>query len=142
MSFVSSIICFQVETNVVRYIFLCFFISGLYFTLPLILTWASEVIGLPVEKRAVVIAFASAVGNLSAVYGSRLWPTTDAPVYSTGFTSVACFTAIGSLVAALSPFLFKYLPRFPTREEIEIAEGQAVAEHGEQGLGRVSAREA
>ena len=124
MSFVSAIICFQVQADVTRYVFLCFYISGLYSTLPLILTWISETIPLPAEKRAVSIALANSVGNLSAVYGSRLWPSTDAPDYATGFTAVACFTGIGSLLAATAPIIFEYLPKFPTKAELEVKESQ------------------
>ncbi|KAJ9636590.1 hypothetical protein H2204_005190 [Knufia peltigerae] len=126
LSFVSAIICFQVHVDVVRYVFLAFFISGLYFTLPLILTWASEVISLPAEKRAVAIAFASAVGNLSAVYGSRLWPSADAPQYSKGFTATACFTGVAAVLAGVAPILFRYLPSWPSQAELEVAESQAI----------------
>lgn len=124
MSFVSSVVLFQVRNNITRYVFLCFYISGLYFTLPLILTWASALMSLPAEKRAVVIAIANSVGNLSAVYGSRLWPSSSAPDYATGFISVACFTGAGAVLAAVAPYLFRILPRFPSRAELEILESQ------------------
>ncbi|KAI0151428.1 allantoate permease [Pestalotiopsis sp. NC0098] len=124
MSFVSSVVLFQVRNNITRYVFLCFYISGLYFTLPLILTWASALMSLPAEKRAVVIAIANSVGNLSAVYGSRLWPSSSAPDYATGFISVACFTGAGAVLAAAAPYLFRVLPRFPSRAELQILESQ------------------
>lgn len=124
MSFVSSVVLFQVRNNITRYVFLCFYISGLYFTLPLILTWASALMSLPAEKRAVVIAIANSVGNLSAVYGSRLWPSSSAPDYAIGFISVACFTGAGAVLAAAAPYLFRVLPRFPSRAELEILESQ------------------
>jgi MFS family permease len=128
MSFVSAIIIFQVEAHITRYVFMCFYISGLYFTLPLILTWATALMPLPAEKRAVVIALTNSIGNLSAVYGSRLWPATDAPTYSTGFTAVACFTGAGALIAAVAPYLFKILPTFPTKQEREALEAQRRAQ--------------
>ncbi|KAH7024343.1 major facilitator superfamily domain-containing protein [Microdochium trichocladiopsis] len=128
MSFVSAIVLFQVQHNITRYVFLCFYISGLYFTLPLIMTWASTLMPLPAEKRAVVIALTNSIGNLSAVYGSQLWPATHAPTYATGFTSVACFTGIGALIAAVAPYLFKVLPRFPSKEEKEVLEAQRRAQ--------------
>lgn len=126
MSFVSALICYKVKIDAVRYTFMCFYISGLYYTLPLILTWASETMPLPAEKRAVCIAIANSVGNLSAVYGSRLWPSSDAPDYSTGFIAVACFTAVCSILAAIGPWLCRILPRFPTKEELEVADGQVI----------------
>lgn len=128
MSFVSAIILFQVEHNITRYVFLCFYISGLYYTLPLIMTWCSTLMPLPAEKRAVVIAMTNSIGNLSAVYGSQIWPATDAPTYSTGFTAVACFTGAGAVIAAVAPYLFKILPTFPTKEEKEAMEAQRRAQ--------------
>lgn len=131
LGFVSAIICFQVENDKVRYVFLGFCISGVYVSLPLILTWGSELIQFPVEKRAVCIAIANSVGNLSAVYGSRLWPKQDAPVYATGFTAVACFTGVGALLAAVIPYIYKVLPQFPTKAELEVSEGRRTVEQEE-----------
>ncbi|KAF9891253.1 hypothetical protein FE257_004817 [Aspergillus nanangensis] len=131
MSFVSAVVCFQVKHSITRYAMLCFYISGLYFTLPLILTWAAETMPLPAEKRAVVIAISNSIGNLSAVYGSRLWPTSDGPDYERGFIAVACFTGVCALLAAVAPLLFEVLPRFPSRAEMEVAEGQNIGEREE-----------
>lgn len=128
LAFMSAIICFQVSHDATRYAFLSFCIAGVYSSLPLIMVWLSETIELPAEKRSVSIAIANSVGNLSAVYGSRLWPTEDAPQYATGFTAIACFTGVGSLVAAAGPIIFKLLPRFPTRAELEVTDGRSVVE--------------
>lgn len=128
MSFVSALICWKVEIQNVRYAFLCFYIAGLYSTLPLILTWASETIPLPAEKRAVAIAIANSVGNLSAVYGSRLWPSSDAPGYSTGFTAVTCFTLIGSVLAAIAPILFERLPHHITKAEHDVLDSDGASQ--------------
>jgi MFS family permease len=130
LAFLSAIICFQVDHNPTRYAFLAFCIAGVYSSLPLIMIWVSDVIELPAEKRAVSIAIANSVGNLSALYGSRLWPTEDAPQYAKGFTAIACFTGVGALLAAAGPIIFKYLPRFPTKAELEVVEGRAQIENG------------
>ncbi|ETN41294.1 uncharacterized protein HMPREF1541_03229 [Cyphellophora europaea CBS 101466] len=132
LAFMSAIICFQVEHDATRYTFLSFCIAGVYTSLPLTMTWVSETIGLPAEKRAVSIAIANSVGNLSAVYGSRLWPSEDAPQYATGFTAIACFTGVGALLAAAGPIIFKLLPRFPTRAELEVTEGRTVVERTDE----------
>jgi len=63
----------------------------------------------PKENRAVMIAIVSAIGNHSAIYSSRLSPTSTAPRYTIGFASVACFTGAGSVLAAVVPFGFNYL---------------------------------
>lgn len=131
LAFASAIICFQVTGDATRYTFLSFCVAGVYASLPLIMTWVSEVVGLPAEKRAVAIAVANSVGNLSAVYGSRLWPSEDAPRYGTGFTAIACFTGVGALMAATGPLLFKVLPRWPTRAELDVVEGRRASSTGD-----------
>ncbi|KAI1781518.1 major facilitator superfamily domain-containing protein [Hypoxylon cercidicola] len=126
LAFVSGIIIVTVENNLAaRYAFICFYISGVYAAFPLILTWGSEMISLPSEKRAVSIAIVNAVGNLAAIYGSYMWPSTDAPEYKRGFTAMAGMCGAGAIIAALMPVAFKYLPKFTTKaeRELEVIEG-------------------
>ncbi|TDZ17642.1 putative tartrate transporter [Colletotrichum orbiculare MAFF 240422] len=105
----------------VVYAMLCFYVAGLYTALPLMLNWASEVVALPAEKRAVVVALVNSVGNLSAVYGSRLWPSSDGPRFVKGFATTGAFTGFGTLLAAAIPVIFSYLPsEGNTRAEREI----------------------
>lgn len=127
MSFVSAVISATVLNSAVRYTFICFYISGLYSTLPLILSWGSEVIGLPAEKRAVVIAMVNCIGNLSAIYGSQLWPSEDGPRYVKGFAAVAAFAGFSALLSAAGPLIFRWLPSFPTKAERELAEEEQAA---------------
>lgn len=122
MSFVSAVIAATVQNDAVRYTFICFYISGLYSTLPLILSWGSEEVGLPAEKRAVVIAMVNCIGNLSAIYGSQLWPSEDGPRYIKGFAAVAAFAGFSSLLSAAGPIIFRFLPSFKTKAERELAE--------------------
>ena len=90
---------------------LCFYIAGLYTALPLILNWVSETIALPGEKRAVVVALVNSIGNLSSVFGSRLWPSTEAPRFTTGFVTVGAFTGFGAVLAASISILLHFLPK-------------------------------
>ncbi|KAI2628500.1 MFS general substrate transporter [Hypoxylon sp. NC1633] len=121
LAFVSGIIIVTVTNNVAaRYAFICFYISGVYAAFPLILTWASETISLPFEKRAVSIAIVNAIGNLAAIYGSYMWPSTDAPSYKRGFTAMAGMCGAGAIIAAMMPVIFPYLPKFTTKAEKEL----------------------
>ncbi|KAK7224910.1 hypothetical protein V2G26_012913 [Clonostachys chloroleuca] len=111
LSFICTIVCVTVGNAKVQYAMLCFYIAGLYTALPLILNWTSEVISLPAEKRAVVVALVNSIGNLSAVYGSRLWPAGDGPNFIKGFATTGAFTGFGALLAASIPILLKFLPK-------------------------------
>lgn len=81
---VSFIICGQVPDFKVRYAFICFGAAGIYTTVPVFLSWVVTMFD-GREKRAISIALINGFGNLSSVYGSFLWPSTDAPVYKMGF---------------------------------------------------------
>jgi hypothetical protein len=111
LSFVSTVVCITVANPTALYVMLCFYIAGLYTALPLILNWTSEIISLPAEKRAVVVALVNSVGNLSAVYGSRLWPNSDGPRFIKGFATTGAFTGFGTVLAILIPVILRYLPK-------------------------------
>lgn len=138
LSFVCTIVCIAVSNSKVLYAMLCFYIAGLYTALPLILNWTSEVISLPAEKRAVVVALVNSVGNLSAVYGSRLWPASDGPAFVKGFATVGAFTGFGALLAAGIPVLLHYLPKEGrTKAEREILEREQEFLEGVRPAGEV-----
>lgn len=132
LAFASGLIVAFADNAAARYTFICFFIGGVYGTLPMILTWLTEFMPTPEEKRSVAIAAANAVGNLSALYGSQLWPDSDGPDYLTGFTAVACFSGIAALMSGLLPIIFKLLPRWPTKAEKEwMAEAEQLNASGQ-----------
>lgn len=136
--FVTCIICMTVQGGVVRYVMMCFFVAGLYTAVPLILNWASETLALPDKKRSVALAWINSVGNLSIIYGSYLWPSKDSPKYTKGFASVAAFTGVGAILAALIPILFsvKFLvpdqPRTKAERELLKREADFTNESAEQ----------
>ncbi|KFY98974.1 hypothetical protein V498_01096 [Pseudogymnoascus sp. VKM F-4517 (FW-2822)] len=132
LGFICAMVCAIVETPVVRYVMLCFVAAGIWSALPLILAWASKTIDLPAEKRAIAIAMINAVGNLSSVYGSQIWPTSSAPNYTLGWGITAGFLGAGACVAALMPVFIKLVPNKLTKAEIALKERgeRIVAEAG------------
>lgn len=134
LAFVSCVVIIATpgaQNSKLHYAFYCFYFSGIYTALPLTLNWASESAPYPKEKRAVMVAIISSVGNLSAIYGSRLWPKTTAPRYIMGFASMTSFTGFACLLAALVPFGFKYLKttgRTKAEKEVLALRGLSVVE--------------
>lgn len=53
----SFAVCLGSNNHIVQYVFLCFAVGGIYAAPPLALTWTSNVISWPSEKRAVTQAF-------------------------------------------------------------------------------------
>jgi len=92
LAFICSIVCLTVVDAKPRYGMLCFYISGLYTAVASILNWAAEKMSSPNQKRSMVLAFINSWGNLSIIWGSRLWPSAESPSYKTGFSTVAGMT--------------------------------------------------
>ncbi|KAF1985931.1 phthalate transporter [Aulographum hederae CBS 113979] len=118
---VCAIVCCGVHNPTVRYVMVCFLAAGIWTALPLILSWTSATIGLPAEKRAIVLALVNAFGNFSSVYGSRIWPSKDAPGYLIGFGATAGFLGAGALMAVMIPILMRIVPVPLTQAERNLA---------------------
>jgi hypothetical protein len=79
---------------------------------------------LPDEKRAVIIAMVNCVGSISSIYGSYLWPSTDAPKYTKEIATVSSFIGFGMLLVASLPAIFARLSRHITTAECEMHGGE------------------
>lgn len=66
-----------------------------------------------------MLALVNAIGNTSSVYGSRIWPSANAPKYQIGFGVTSGFVGCGAVVAFVAGFAFK---RWPDRGSVEVRE--------------------
>ncbi|ORY26040.1 major facilitator superfamily domain-containing protein [Naematelia encephala] len=111
LSVVSLAITAGVQGNPhVRYAFLAFGASGIWACSPMTLTYLSNTISRPAEKRAVSVGIVNALANLSSVYGSYIWPSTSAPKYIPGFVT-STMLQFGSFAFAVAAwYLLKKYP--------------------------------
>jgi MFS family permease len=122
-SLVGCVVSTFVATDVAKYVMMCVLVAGLYTGLPLMLNWTSECIPFPDQKRSIAIAFVNSFGHLAIIYGSYLWPSSNAPQHVLGFATLTGATGFGALLAVAAPFLFSLLPNEPaTKAEREIVE--------------------
>ncbi|KAK9485766.1 major facilitator superfamily domain-containing protein [Lipomyces starkeyi] len=124
VGFIGSVVCTVVVQPVVRYVMICFIAAGIWTALPLILAWTSGTVSLPAEKRAIVLALVNAFGNLSSVYGSRIWPSWDSPKYTIGFAVTAAFLGGAAVISLLIPVFLRYCPVTVTKAEVELEESK------------------
>lgn len=82
------------------YVFICFGGAGIWTATPVFLSWMITMFD-GREKRAVSIALVNGFGNLASVYGSFLWPSTDAPMYHIGFGVTTALLGTAAGVTAL-----------------------------------------
>jgi hypothetical protein len=82
------------------YVFICFGGAGIWTATPIFLSWMITMFD-GREKRAVSIALINGFGNLASVYGSFLWPSTDAPMYHIGFGVTTALLGTAAGVTAL-----------------------------------------
>ena len=87
-----------------------FAFGAIYGCSPLTKTWVSHVLGAPAEKRAIAIALINALGNGSSIYGSFLWPDSDAPKYLIGFGTTTAWMGAICAGALISAWLFNRFP--------------------------------
>ncbi|KAL0930368.1 putative vitamin H transporter [Colletotrichum truncatum] len=126
LGLVSCIVAASVLNPTVRYVMLCFLAAGVWSALPMALTWTSNIIQWPREKRAVSLAMVNAIGNLSSVYGSRIWPSYDAPRYAIGFGTTAGFLFLAVVLAIVIGWAsIKWPHDAYVRKQIEKAQGSA-----------------
>ncbi|KUJ23691.1 MFS general substrate transporter [Mollisia scopiformis] len=116
----AAVVCVIVTNPIVRYIMLCFVVSGIWTSIPLVFAWMSEIINIPAEKRAVCLALVNSVANLSSVFGSRLWPSSTAPHYTFGWAVTAGCLGFAAVTAVLIPVVLKSIPPYVTKAEREL----------------------
>jgi len=117
LSVVSLIIVTTVTSSPkTRYAFLAFGASGIWACSPMTLSYLSNTISRPAEKRAVSIGVVNALANLSSVYGSYIWPANDAPRYIAGFVT-STMLQFGSLCFAIvAMYLLRKYPYENTKD--------------------------
>uniref|UniRef100_A0A0D2Y1J3 Major facilitator superfamily (MFS) profile domain-containing protein n=1 Tax=Fusarium oxysporum (strain Fo5176) TaxID=660025 RepID=A0A0D2Y1J3_FUSOF len=118
---VACIISAFVHSAIAKYVMMCLLVAGLYTGLPLKLNWTSESIPFPDQKRSIAIAFVNSFGHLAIIYGSYLWPSTNAPQHLVGFATLTATCGFGCVIAIVTPWYFKLLPNEPvTKAEREL----------------------
>ncbi|KAJ5619435.1 major facilitator superfamily domain-containing protein [Penicillium lagena] len=116
MSTVSLIIVATVDNAKARYTFLAFGAAGIWCCSPLTLSYLSNTIYRPAEKRAVAIGFVNAFANLSSVYGAYIWPASSAPEYAPGFAVSTILMFLCIVTALLLMILTKKYPYENTKD--------------------------
>ncbi|GKU14156.1 major facilitator superfamily transporter [Fusarium langsethiae] len=110
---IACLVSALISSAVAKYVMMCLLVAGLYTSLPLMLNWTSESIPFPDQKRSVAIAFVNSFGHLAIIYGSNLWPSTNAPQHLIGFVTLTATCLFGCVIAAAAPWYFKILPQEP-----------------------------
>ncbi|KAJ9092566.1 hypothetical protein QFC21_006797 [Naganishia friedmannii] len=94
----------------ISYAFICFGGAGIWTAVPIFLSYmVTNFEGR--EKRAVSIAIINGFGNLASVYGSFIWPSTDAPLYHAGFGTTTGLIALGGMVTTFIRLKYGNPPR-------------------------------
>lgn len=96
LAMVCSIVICIVHNFHARYALLVIMASGLWASNALSLAYASSTFGsMSHEVKGISLAIVNAMGNLAQIYGSYLFPSTDAPLYLMGFGVISGLCATG-----------------------------------------------
>ncbi|EON67967.1 hypothetical protein W97_07113 [Coniosporium apollinis CBS 100218] len=82
-----------------RYVACFIFPVGAYAVNSVIIGWASSTLSQTKEKKAVVLAITNVGGQVGYIYGAYLWPKSDSPRYTIGFSASAGFALCSILCA-------------------------------------------
>ncbi|ENH64158.1 hypothetical protein FOC1_g10004434 [Fusarium oxysporum f. sp. cubense race 1] len=85
-------------------------VTAQWMTVPIWITGASD------QMRSTAIAFVNSFGHLAIIYGSYLWPSTNAPQHLVGFATLTATCGFGCVVAIVAPWYFKLLPKEPVNK--------------------------
>lgn len=87
-----------------------------------ILGWVSGTLSQTPEKKAVAYSLVNVTANLAYIYCAYLWPSSDGPVYTMGFSAMIVFAAISIACAwAMRAWLIK------TNKKIRESEDETTA---------------
>ncbi|KAF2183051.1 MFS transporter [Zopfia rhizophila CBS 207.26] len=104
-----------------RYFAMVLFVSATYGVNNINLAWVASTCGQTDEKKAVALAMANMIGNISMIYTPYLWPDSDAPRYAKAMAASSGFS-IGVVICA---WVMRYLLKRENRR-IKAQESEAV----------------
>jgi len=89
-----------VENNHVRYFSTFCIVSGTYTTIGLIIAWFAHNLGSE-TKKATGIPMFMAIGQCGSILGSHLFPKTEGPRYTNGFTVSSALMFLAAVCAII-----------------------------------------
>ncbi|KAL2760171.1 hypothetical protein ACRALDRAFT_1054004 [Sodiomyces alcalophilus JCM 7366] len=94
----------------------------------IIVSWVANSFPRPLVKRSVAIAVANMIGNTASIYGSYMYPSSDAPQYVPGGSANAVVCLVVAALALLLRFLHKW-----ENKKLERAETGGADPEGHEG---------
>lgn len=101
-----------------RYVGMFLMAIGAVSVYPIILAWIANSFARPAMKRSVAIAFCNAVANSGVIYGSYMFPISEAPRYIDGGSATAAICVIVGVVAFIIRLCLSRSNRKLEREEL------------------------
>ncbi|KAI1135846.1 putative MFS transporter [Hypoxylon sp. FL0543] len=118
ISVAGNIIVVSTLNTAARFFGLFLLPMGALLSYQIILAWIANSFPRPLVKRSVVISFANMVGNSANIYGTYMYPASDAPRYLVGGSATA---GVGLLIALLAVIARLVLRRQNTKLAIREA---------------------
>ncbi|OJJ80118.1 uncharacterized protein ASPGLDRAFT_179868 [Aspergillus glaucus CBS 516.65] len=119
-SLICSIAVCAVYDYTARYALLVLMASGLWTTNGMSLAYASSAFSsMHPQTRGISLALVNALGNLAQIYGSYLFPDSDGPKYTMGFSVISAMLALGVVVYLALHFWFRHRAKQTENEQPE-----------------------
>jgi MFS family permease len=116
------------SNTAVRFVAMFLMPIGANSAFQLVVTFVSSSFPRPFEKRAAVVALASAVANSATIYGSYMYPKSDGPKYIPGGSATAGVSLLVAIITLVIRLWHQRLNRRLNEFEQEVIEGHSSAD--------------
>jgi MFS family permease len=99
LAFIGNIIVVSTTSIPARFVGLFLMPMGANSAFILVVTWGANSFPRPFVKRSSVVALLSTVANTASIYGTYMYPNTDAPRYVPGGSATAAVSVLVVLIA-------------------------------------------
>jgi MFS family permease len=144
LTIVGNIMLFTIHLRGPRFFAMFLMAMGAQPAFMIVLTWVPNTFPRPLSKRSAIVALVNMIGNTSNIYGSYLYPTSDAPQYVVAGATIAGVGALCMLCAVTMRFILvrenKKLDEVEREGDFSSVPGLSVKERERRDLARTSFR--
>ena len=123
IAFVGNVMVTATTNVPARFVAMFMMPMGANSAFQIIVSWVANSFPRPFVKRGVVVALASTIANCATIYGSYMYPNSDAPRYTAGGTATACVSLVVAAVALSIRFWHIKLNKKLAEKEIVDSDG-------------------
>jgi len=130
ISVIGNVIVVSTTSIPARFFTMFLMLMGAVSAYQIILSWIANSFPRPLVKRSACISIANMIGNCANIYGSYMYPISDAPRYIPGGSATATVALVVAVLAFVIRTVLKRQNKALAEREVVDAEGNVMSLHG------------